>query len=283
MILIVDTGATTSNWRAISQTGEISQFQTAGFNPTYQPIEQLEAEIVKSDLIKYQTKIKHLFYYGAGCGSAEKRALTKEALTELFPEAEIQVKDDMIAAARALCGHEAGIACILGTGANSCFYDGDKRVDHVASLGYVLGDEGSGAYLGKVLLADYLRNDLPDILTERFNKRFNLSLEEVLERVYHQDLPGRYMAGFSKFVFQNIKEPYAYKLVYDAFSLFFDKNILKYPQAQSVPVHFSGSVGFYFGNILRQVGNDKGVVVKNIIESPIAGLTLYHKNQYLNA
>ncbi|MEM6359837.1 MAG: N-acetylglucosamine kinase [Bacteroidota bacterium] len=282
MILIADTGATTSSWRLIGKHGDISQFQTHGFNPYYQETGALEKSIRNSEVARNSAEVVHVFYYGAGCGTEANRFLVKEVLLKVFTEAEVYVYDDMTAACRALCGSEQGIVCILGTGANSCFYDGDEPSYQVASLGFILGDEGSGAYLGKALLADYLRNDLPENLSERIKKRFDLTREKVLDKIYNNELPARYMAGFTKFIFQNIKEPYAYRTVYDAFSLFFDRNVLKYPQVQSVPVHFSGSVGFYFSNILRQVGNDKGVVIRNIIESPVAGLTLYHKNQYSN-
>lgn len=278
MILISDTGATSSNWRSIKKNGEIGQFKSLGFNPYNQPIIELEKELRKLDQV-VNDEVSSVFYYGAGCGSEENRSAIKAALKIYFPNADIAVEDDLLAAARAVCGHDEGIACILGTGANSCYYDGKRPVEQVASLGFILGDEGSGAYLGKVLLADYLRKDMPSVISDRLHKRFNLDRTVVLQHVYHKSSPARYVASFTKFLLQNINDPYCYRLVYDAFSLFFEKNVLKYAQVPSVPVHFSGSIGFYFGNILRQVANDKGVVVRNIIESPIAGLTLYHKNQ----
>ena len=138
----------------------------------------------------------------------------------------------MTAVARALCGTEPGIACILGTGANSCFYDGEQIVENVPALGYVLGDEGSGAYLGKVLLADYLRKEVPDVIADRFEKRFRPDRTIILQKIYKEPLPGRFLAGFAKFVFQNVKEPYCYRLVYEGFQAFFDKNLMKYGQVE---------------------------------------------------
>ncbi|MEM6524192.1 MAG: N-acetylglucosamine kinase [Bacteroidota bacterium] len=281
MILIADSGATSCNWRLINKSGEISQFKTAGFNPYYQDESELESYVNRlSDQIEID--VDHIFYYGAGCGSQANRELIKTILQRSFLKANVEVDDDMLAAARALCGHDSGIACILGTGANSCYYTGESIGQQVSSLGYVLGDEGSGAYLGKTLLADFLRSDMSQKISERFGKRFNLSREQILQKVYFEEAPGRYMAGFTKFILQNIKDPYCFKLVYNAFDAFFERNVLKYSQARTTPVHFSGSVGFYFGNVLRQVANDKGVVLRNIIESPIAGLTLYHKSHFFN-
>ena len=279
MILIADSGASKSDWRLINRDGSIEQFQTLGFNPYYQSIDQLEKEVSEGLLPKLNGGVQEVYFYGAGCSSEENKGVIYGVLSKHFDSARIEILDDMLAAARALCGKEPGIACILGTGANSCYYDGVRPVEQVTSLGYLLGDEGSGAYIGKVLLGDYLRKDLPQVIHDRFEKRFNLGRDQILERVYHQELPGRFMASFAKFVFQNIQDPYCYGLVYNGFSLFFEKNVLKYSRVNEVPVHFSGSVAFYFGNILRQVANDKEVVLRNIIESPIAGLALFHKSQ----
>ncbi|MEM7107663.1 MAG: N-acetylglucosamine kinase [Bacteroidota bacterium] len=279
MILIADSGATSTHWRLIDSQGAINQFKTSGFNPYYQKSEDLSHQV--SELAEeIESVVKTLYYYGAGCGAEQNRKLVKQILLEYYRSAGIYVEDDMLAAARALCGNAPGIACILGTGANSCYYNGENIEQQVASLGYVLGDEGSGAYLGKRLLADYLRDDMDAPVAERFKKRFNLSRDEVLDKVYYEAAPGRYMAGFTKFLLQNSKEPYCYSLVYKAFSEFFERNVLKYDAIGTTSVHFSGSVAYYFSNVLRQVATDKGVVLKNIIESPIAGLTLYHKNQH---
>jgi N-acetylglucosamine kinase-like BadF-type ATPase len=203
--------------------------------------------------------------------------LIRDVLVAFFPEAHIEVWHDLLAAAHALCGTEEGIACILGTGSNSCYYDGATIVDNVTSLGYVLGDEGSGAYLGKRMVADYLRKDLPEKLWDQFKKRFPFDRDEILDRIYTQEMPSRFLGSFSHFIFQHLKEPYCYKLVYDSFGEFFEKNVMKYNRYEELKVHFTGSVAFYFSDILRQVAADKQITVKNILENPIAGLTLYHK------
>lgn len=278
MILIADSGSSKTDWRILSKNGSIQQAKSMGFNPFYQTQEQLEKEISEVLLPQVSEDINEIYYYGAGCSNASNCSVISNALNKYFKNAKVSVHHDLLAAARSLCGDEPGIACIIGTGVNSCFYDGENIIDNVASLGYILGDEGSGTHLGKQLLADFLRNDMSEELKARFIKRFELTREEVLSKVYQEDGPGRFLASFSKFIFQNIKDPYCYRLVYHSFETFFKKNVCKYENHQSLPVHFTGSVAFYYSNILRQVANDLSIRVGNIIESPIAGLTLYHQN-----
>jgi len=277
MILIADSGASKTDWRIIDGSGKIEQAQTIGFNPYYQPIEQFDQEVREVLVPQVNQPIDKIFYYGTGCSSDKNRKLIRNVLEVFYPEAHIEIWHDLLAAARALCGTEEGIACILGTGSNSCYYDGTKIVDNVTSLGYLLGDEGSGAYLGKRIIADYLRKDLPEKLWDQFKKRFPFDRDEILDRVYTQEMPSRFLGSFSHFIFQHLSEPYCYKLVYDSFGEFFEKNVMKYNRYQALKVHFTGSVAFYFSDILRQVANDKGITVKNILENPIAGLTLFHK------
>lgn len=279
MILIADSGASKTDWRIIGNNGVIEQAQSVGYNPYYQPIEQFETEIREVVLPQIKHSIDALYYYGTGCSSDRNRQLIRNVLQRYFTNAYIEIWHDLEAAARGLCGREEGIACILGTGANSCYYDGKKIIENVTSLGYVLGDEGSGAWLGKQIIADYLRKDLPPKLWDQFKKRFPMDRDEILNRVYSRDMPSRFLGSFSHFIFQHLHEPYCYKLVYQGFSEFFEKNILKYSRAKELKVHFVGSVAFYFSDVLRQVANDKGITLKNILESPIAGLTLYHQTK----
>jgi len=283
MILIADSGSTKTDWRMINSAGEISQAKSAGYNPYYQKTGDLKSDIENTLLSKIETEVNEIFYYGAGCGSEQNRKLISNTLLDIFPSSKIEVSHDLLAAARALCGNEPGIACILGTGSNSCSYDGIEILENIPSLGYVMGDEGSGAYLGKKLLADFLRGDMPVSIAEKMQNRFELSKDQVLEAVYQKEKPSKYLAGFSRFIFQNIKNPYCYRLVYNVLKLFFETNILKYENAKSSKIHFTGSVAFYYSNILRQVANDMGVSVGNIVESPIAGLTLYHQKQLNNS
>jgi N-acetylglucosamine kinase-like BadF-type ATPase len=165
----------------------------------------------------------------------------------------------------------------MGTGSNSCLYDGEGIIGNVANLGWILADEGSGANIGRKFLVDYLREIMPQDLRAQFYKRFPLTREEFLERIYQQERPSAFLASFTKFIFQHLKSPYCYKLVYSSFAEFYENNVMKYDNYQNLKVHFTGSIAFYFSDILRQVANDKGITVKNILEGPIAGLTLYHQ------
>lgn len=276
MIIVADSGGSKIDWRLLKKDGTIGQANTVGFNPYYQPIDHLK-KITEELLPQIQEDVSKIFFYGTGVSSEKNVQSIQAVFLTHFPKATIEVGWDLLAAARALCGREPGIACILGTGSNSCLYDGKKIIDNVANLGWILADEGSGTYLGKQLVFDYFRKEMPETLAKRFHARFPWSREEVLEKVYQQEKPGAFLASFAKFIFQHLKEPYCYKLAYQAFSGFFENNIMKYDNYQNLKVHFTGSIGFYFSDVVRQVANDKGISVKNILEGPIAGLTLYHQ------
>ncbi|MFP4291541.1 MAG: BadF/BadG/BcrA/BcrD ATPase family protein [Cyclobacteriaceae bacterium] len=277
MILIADSGSTKTDWRMIAEDGSISQARTSGMNPFHASHEQMMQ--VLEDELRPQLEVlpAEIFFYGAGCATAASAGSVRRALASLYPGAKIEVNNDQFGAARALCGREAGIACILGTGSNTCLYDGQQIVDNIPPMGYIIGDEGSGSYIGKELLNRYFRRELPPELKERLEKRFDVSKENVLEQVYRQPFANRYLAGFSKFVFQNLKHPYLMRMIYDIFTHFFDKTICRYDQYQQYKIHFTGSVAFYYSNLLRQAANDKGLRIFNILESPIAGLTLFHQ------
>lgn len=277
MILIADSGSSKTDWRILTQDGNIQQAQTIGFNPFYQSSQQLDTDIREVLLPQIGGDVSSIYYYGAGCSTEANRKVIRGVLQKYFDAAHIEVWHDLLAAARSLCGETPGIACIIGTGVNSCYYDGEKIVENVSSLGYILGDEGSGSHLGRQLVADYMRKDLPQEIWDRFLKRYDLNRDQILEKVYQGEMPGRFLASFSKFIFQNIKHPYCHRLVHDSFKLFFEKNVMKYDGYDKVPIHFTGSVAFYFNNILRQVAGDLSITIGNVVESPIAGLTLFHQ------
>jgi N-acetylglucosamine kinase-like BadF-type ATPase len=268
MILIADSGGSKIDWRLMLKDGRITQANTAGFNPYYQPIDDLTLSLKEQILPLITETVEKIYFYGAGVSSEKNQEVIKTAFRELFPNATIEIGWDLLAAARALCGTDPGIACILGTGSNSCLYDGEKITGNVANLGWILADEGSGAYMGKLLVVDYLREKMPQHLSVKFTARYQLHREEILERVYQQERPSAFLAGFSKFLYQ---------LVYNSFCAFYENTVMKYPGCNSLPVHFVGSIAFYFSDLLRQVANDKGITVKHILEGPIAGLTLYHQ------
>ncbi|PIB35863.1 N-acetylglucosamine kinase [Reichenbachiella sp. 5M10] len=279
MILIADSGSTKTAWRIIDKDGRISQAKSPGINPYYMKQEDITAT-VREGLVEYVDEdIAYIYFYGSGCSSDKNKALIQSALSVLYPQAQIEIDHDLLAAARALCGVESGIACILGTGSNSCLYDGTDIVDNVTSLGYLLGDEGSGNHLGRVLIKRYFKGELPEELKQKFDEYFGLTKSDVLENLYQGNMPIRFLANFSKFIFQYLQHPYFYQLVYDCFREFFVENVCRYAGHRDLPIHFVGSVAFYYSNVLRRVGADLGLQIGIIAEDPVAGLVLYHKEK----
>ena len=279
MILIADSGGSKIDWRLLNSDGSIGQANTPGFNPYYQPIDDLDKTISASIAPLAKEEVSKIYFYGAGVSSEKNQLVIKDAFLKYFPKAKVEIGWDLLAAARALCGHEPGIACIMGTGSNSCLYDGKEITGNVANLGWILADEGSGANIGRKFVVDYLRKKFPASLEKAFHERFPLTREEFLERVYQHEKPSAFLASFMRFIFQHLKEQYCHQLVYNSFAEFYENNVMQYPNWQNLKVHFVGSVGFYFSDVLRQVANDKGITVKNVLESPIAGLTLYHSEK----
>lgn len=277
MIIVADSGGSKIDWRFLKKDGTIAQAHSPGFNPYYQPLSHLISTIDEHLIPKIDEPVDKIFYYGTGVSSDKNVIVIKDAFAKYWPKANIEIGWDLLAAGRALCGRERGIACILGTGSNSCLYDGEKIIDNVANLGWILADEGSGTYIGKKFIFDYFRKEMPEKLANQFQQRFPYSREEVLEKVYQGEKPGAFLASFSKFIFQHIDEPYCYQLIYNSIADFYRNNVMKYEDYKNTKVHFVGSIGFYYSDIVRQVANDLGVTVKNILESPIAGLTLYHQ------
>jgi glucosamine kinase len=280
MILIADSGSTKTDWRFIDADSRIFPFLTSGFNPYFQTSSDISSVIAKDlkPLLVPQlgTGVLDIFFYGAGCGNEKNCGLVRTALEEQFPESIITIYSDMLAAAHALCGQSAGLVAILGTGMNSACYDGRQLVSQQPSLGYILGDEGSGAYLGKLLLADYLNKEMPEDMRLRFESRFALSKDQILEKVYKEQLPNRFLASFSLFIYQNLAQQYCIDLVAGAFRCFFDLHICKYPEYKKLKLSCSGSVAFWYSNILRRIAEEKGVMLDKVVETPIAGLSLYH-------
>lgn len=283
MILIADSGSTKTDWRLIDENKRIHQFVTQGINPYFHSSEQI-VSMLKAELLlqpNFPTLNFELstFFYGAGCRVADKKKIVADAISEVFPKSTIEINTDILGAAHSLCGKNAGIAAILGTGANTCYYDGKKIVENRTSAGFILGDEGSGAHIGKTFIQAFLNDELPKDLSDRFTARFKLSKDDILDAVYKQPMPNRFLASFSKFIFQNIKEQFVVDLVANCFNQFFDKHICKYEKHKELKLSCTGSVAFYYSNILRAVAANKGVNIETITETPIAGLTLYHLDE----
>jgi N-acetylglucosamine kinase-like BadF-type ATPase len=275
--LIADSGSTKTDWRLTQDTRVLHQFQTEGYNPYH-----MDAARIGDSLRKYLLpettahQPQQIHFYGAGCGAEEKAAVVGDALKSIFPAADVNVNGDMLGAARALCQRNAGMAAILGTGSNSCLYNGEIITGNRPALGYMLGDEGSGCHIGMALIRLFLYDEMETGLRERFLKRFPLSIADVLHQVYRVPLPNRFLAGFSKFVYQNIDHAQCVEIVSNSFRAFFKHHILRYENAKQLPLHVTGSVGFYYSNLLRRISEEQGIALGTVTETPIAGLTLYH-------
>ena len=286
MILIADSGSTKTAWKLIGKeknTDEIAVFYTSGINPFYQSSEEIAGTLSPLKLYSH-TPLPcgeglgegfDVFFYGAGCHFPDKKEIVKSALQQIFPAAEIEINNDLLAACRALFQHEAGIACILGTGSNSCFYNGEKIVENVSPLGYILGDEGSGAVLGKLLVADILKNQLPENLKNKFLLQYHTSLADILDNVYKKPFPNRYLAKFSHFIGENLQEETLYNIVYRSFRSFFERNVMQYDY-HNYPISFTGSIAFYFKEMLQEVAGDLGLNISKIEQSPMEGLCEFH-------
>lgn len=278
MILIADCGSTKIDWCILKGDKLVKQFFTTGVNALLMPEDKIRATFETE--LKPQvegSEIFEVYYYGAGCLSEEICSNVSRSIASVIPSATtISVNSDLLAAARALFGRNPGIACILGTGSNSCYYDGEKICDNVSPLGYILGDEGSGAVLGKLLVGDVLKKQLPAELCEKFLKQFNLDRMKIIENVYKKPAPNRFLASLSPFLIQNIEEPAIHRLVLNAFKSFFVRNIENYANFKEVPVSFVGSVGFYYREVLDEAAKALDITIGTVIKSPMEGLLKYH-------
>ena len=279
MKLIADSGSTKTAWRLIQADGSILQARTSGYNPHHQTSAQIR-ELVQMELLPQLPEgytPESLFYYGAGCADETSKSIVRMAFRDVYPLTDIVVDHDLLAAARALCGAEPGIACILGTGSNSCLYDGTNITHNISALGWIMGDEGSGADLGKRVVADYIRYDMPEHLRQLFRQEHpTITSAEVNDYIYRKPFPKPYIASFARFLHDNLEDPWCYQQVYNSFKSFIERNVVKYPDYQQHKLHFVGSIAYHYSNVLRKVASDMGLRVHHILESPIAGLVLYH-------
>ncbi|MEG1617358.1 MAG: ATPase [Bacteroidales bacterium] len=276
MILIADSGSTKTDWCVVSNGACVKQIFTKGINPFFITTEEISRE-VKEHLLPSLSElpIEAIYFYGAGCANPEKNKVVEDALAESF-EARIEVNNDLLGAARALCGEQPGIACIMGTGSNSCYYDGEKIADNISPLGFILGDEGSGASLGKLLVGDVLKRQLPRHLCDRFFEESGLTAGEIVENVYRKPFPNRFLASLSPFLIRNIREPEIHQLVYNAFNAFLTRNVMLYDY-ENYNVNMIGSVAFYYKEVLRKAADDLGIRLGTITQSPMEGLIRFHQ------
>ncbi|MBK8845251.1 MAG: N-acetylglucosamine kinase [Bacteroidetes bacterium] len=276
MILVCDSGSTKADWKLAHQGVEIAAFSTIGLNPFFQSSESVGEVMLAVDVVaKHKEQVHSVKFYGAGCSHESRNAIIVCGLKKVFAKAEITVGHDLLAAAYATCNDEPGIACILGTGSNSCFFDGTRVVELNHGLGYILGDEGSGSYYGKKLLAYYFYNVMPEDLRLEFYKKFNVTKEAVLETVYFQPNVNVYLASFSKFLSEHSSHPWIINLVSKTMGEFMDVNVCNIPDYKKYPVHFIGSIAFHFAGILKLESEIRHIKVGQIISKPIQNLLEY--------
>jgi N-acetylglucosamine kinase-like BadF-type ATPase len=276
MILLADGGSTKVDWRLTDGGRMVKQVLTGGANPFFRTSGDISGEL-KASLVPALAgyRVEAVYFYGAGCASPEKNEIVRAALADSLDVETIEVGSDLLAAARGLCGHRKGIACIIGTGSNSCFYDGENIKANVSPLGYILGDEGSGAALGRLFVGACLKNQLSPGLKEKFLLQFRLTPDQILDSVYKQPLPNRFLAGLSPFLLGNMEDDSVYGLVYNAFRDFFTRNVMQYDYKDN-EVHFTGSVAFHYQEVLRKVAESLGITVGKVEQSPMEGLMGYH-------
>lgn len=276
MILIADSGSTKTSWALVDQGGMVFEYTTLGINPFFQTCEEIQEDLNKNLYPKIkQINVDEIFFYGAGCATPEKKEIVASVLRMFYPKAITHVESDLLGAARSLCKTTPGIACILGTGSNSCFYNGETIIKNVSPLGYILGDEGSGAVLGKLFVADCLKNQMPARIVDRFYKRFELTPAIILDKVYKQPFPNRFLASLSIFLSENISEQEIQDLIYKGFVDFFNRNVKQYDY-ENYMVNIVGSIGYHFSEILKEAAEETGVTIGTIEKSPMRGLIEYH-------
>ena len=275
--LIADSGSTKAEWCLINGNKK-KIFVTQGMSPYFISGEQMEKILI--DELKPQLKknsVNEIHYYGTGCSNPDNVKVVKKVFKNIFPGADIDVDHDLMAAAKALCGDEKGIACILGSGSNSCYYNGKKIVKNSPGLGYILGDEGSGAYLGKKVIQYYLYNTFDDDLRSRFDAKFVTNSTEILNAVYKKPLPNRYMASFAIFLAENRGHYMIENIIEDGLNDFFFNHVYKYKESWTLPVHFVGSIADGFKDVLIDLCNSYQLQLGKVMKNPMEGLIDYHK------
>ena len=280
MILIADCGSTKIDWCVLADKKVEKQVFTLGMNAVMLTEEEMRGRIsneLMPELGGLSAKIDSVYFYGAGCISAEVCGNVASAIKANIPSAtKVEVYSDLLAAARALCGREPGIACIMGTGSNSCLYDGHGIAHNVSPLGYVLGDEGSGAVLGKLFLGDVLKNQLPADVAAKFLEEYNLDLLTIIRRVYREPLGNRFMASVTPFISKHIDVPQIHDMVLSSFKAFFRRNISHYAGRCAPEVNFIGSIAYYYRDVLAEAARECGYSVGTVLKSPMEGLIKFH-------
>lgn len=274
-ILIADSGATKTEWCLVNDDVTKTHF-TEGLNPYYHTIESIE-EVVRQNLLpELEKSIDEVFFYGAGCDSEGKDQVVKEALDSCFPDSSNNVYHDLLGAARACFLNEAGIACILGTGSNSCLYDGEEIVEHIPSLAFILGDEGSAGYFGKKLINKYFRYEIPNELKQDLEKNYNMSLDHITKGLYDGDQKSRFIASYGAFLGDHDDHPFVKKMLYEGFDSFISRILLNYTNATDYEVRFIGSVAFAHQDLIKEISNKYDLKSGLFVKNPMKRLVTFH-------
>lgn len=270
--LIADSGSTKTEWCLLTD-GNPLIFTSKGMSPYFLNSKEIE-EIIRNEVLPHLmgNEIMEIFFFGTGCKSPENSKMVKGVFRKLFPKTTVVVENDLLGAAKSLCGDQKGIACILGTGSNSCYYNGKRIVTNSPGIGYILGDEGSGAYLGKMVIQHFLYGIFDLDLRARFDAKFVTTGQEIIEAVYKKPLPNRYLASFAIFLAENRGNYMIENIIEDGLDDFFTAHIIKYKQASKLPVHFTGGVAFGFKDVIENLCGQYGIQMGNIYKSPMEGL-----------
>lgn len=280
MILIADGGSTKADWIAIDAISkdELFRVRTMGLNPEMTSAEELSDRILHTyQLVQHKEKVKKVYFYGAGCGTSEGIAILKSVFEIIFDNAVVNVDEDMLAAVYAATGFDPAIVCIIGTGSNSCYFDGQKVHQNVASLGYILMDEASGNYFGKRLIRDFYYKNMPQHIAQKFQSNYNLDADFIKKNLYRESDPNAYLATFAKFLLDNKDDDYVQLLMKKGFEKFFKYRILPYQKGKETPIYFIGSIAHFFRDILEKVANSFGLEITDVIQRPIDNLIEFHK------
>ncbi|HEY9343258.1 MAG TPA: BadF/BadG/BcrA/BcrD ATPase family protein [Hanamia sp.] len=274
--LIADSGSTKTEWCLLKNNKPLI-FTTQGMSPYFVDGSGME-KIILQEVFPYlkKTSVDEIHFYGTGCKNPANIKMVKKVFQKLFKSASIDIDNDLSGAAKSLCGNEKGIACILGTGSNSCYYNGKKIVKNSPGLGFILGDEGSGAYLGKKVIQHFLYHIFDDDLRTRFDARFITNDSEILEAVYKKPLPNRYLASFAIFLAENRGHYMIENIILDGLNDFFFTHIIKYKESAKLPVHFTGGIAFGFKDVIQQLCRNYDLQIGNVFRSPMEGLIKYH-------
>lgn len=278
MVAIVDSGSTKSDWVILDEFKNVFlKTETIGFNPNFISKELIVPEIEKNNsLTSLKNSITKIFFYGSGCGVKKNCETIKEEVGKVFFNASINVREDLLAAAYAAYSGKPAIVCILGTGSNSCFFDGENLKIKLPSLGFLMGDEGSGSAIGKQLVRRYFMQKLPQDLHLDFQETYNLTIDEALKNMYHTTRPNAFLADFNKFVVERKEHPYFKEMVFEEMKSFFEYQVLPYEESKESEINFIGSIAYYYENILRSVASEFNLNVGHIVQKPIESLVNYH-------